>query len=105
MRRLSRFATAGALVVGLAAVVSAPAVMAQSNDGLLTVRGIDGTDRTAVGVTFLWTGDQAGLENLTIREDGQAQKVDKLTDLRKTEKRIGIVPWSTSPGPWAITAP
>ncbi len=91
MRQRGRIAAAGAVVAGLAAVLFAPAAMAQSNAGLLTVRAIDGTNKKAVAVTFLWTGDQAGLENLTIREDGEAKKVDKLTDLRKTEKRLGIV--------------
>ena len=91
MRQHRRFAAAGAAVAGLAAVLFAPAALAQSNNGLLTVRGIDGTDKKAVAVTFLWTGDQADLGNLTIREDGQDRKVDQLTDLRKTEKRLGII--------------
>ena len=52
-----------ALVAGLLAsllatlaVLAAPAAFAQSDGNLLTVRGIDGTDRNAVKLTFLYTG-------------------------------------------------
>ena len=90
-RRGARLAVAGAVLAALGAAMSAPAALAQSGDGMLTVRGIDGTGKKAVGVTFLWTGDPNALEKLTIREDGVAKKIDNLVDLRKTEKRLGTV--------------
>ncbi|MCU1370835.1 MAG: hypothetical protein JWO77_2029, partial [Ilumatobacteraceae bacterium] len=64
-----------ALAFGLVAIGVAPPVQAQSPDSLLTVRKLDGTDKDAVELTFLWTGDAEDLQNLTIREDGQAVKV------------------------------
>lgn len=79
------------LVAALAALVVAPAASGQSKGGLLAVRGIDGTDKKAVKVTFLWTGAPDALKNLTIREDGVAKKVDSLTDLRKTDTRLATV--------------
>jgi tight adherence protein B len=79
------------LVAALAALVMAPPASGQSKGGLLAVRGIDGTDKKAVKVTFLWTGAPDALKNLTIREDGVAKKVDALTDLRKTDTRLATV--------------
>ena len=85
-----RAAAAGA-VVGIVGLLVAPAALAQSGDSMLTVRGIDATDKAKVGVTFLWTGAPEDLTKLTIREDGTEQKVDSLEDLRKTDQRIGTV--------------
>ena len=85
--------TAAALAVAAAvSLVSAGPVQAQSaKDAMLTVRSIDGTDKAAVGVTFLWTGDPQALENLTLREDGRDARIDDLTLLRKTDKRLATV--------------
>jgi tight adherence protein B len=92
MRRTGRLAAAAAALAATAAVLVAPAALAQSSDaGLLTVRGIDATDRDAVKLTLLWTGDAKDLEDLTIREDGATKKVQDLTDLRKTDTRLGTV--------------
>lgn len=92
MKRLrSRIAIAGAVVAGLAAFAVAPAATAQNADPTLTIRSIDGTDRDAVELTFLWTGDEKALETLSIREDGQVKKVDSLTSLQKTDQRTGTV--------------
>ncbi|MCU1497618.1 MAG: Flp pilus assembly protein TadB [Acidimicrobiales bacterium] len=91
-RRRTFARLAGAVVAfGFVAVGAAPPVQAQSGDSLLTVRKVDGTDKDNVAVTFLWTGDAAELKNLTIREDGAAVKVEPITDLRKTDTRIGTV--------------
>lgn len=88
-------ACVGALLAAFAAVLVAPASLAQAQgqpgQGTLTVRGIDGTTKDQIGVTFLWTGEPKALEQLTIREDGGEKKVDSLVDLRKTEKRLGTV--------------
>ena len=90
-RRGGRIAAALAVVAAVFAVVVAPAASAQegAKDGLLTVRGVDGTDAEAVRVTFLWTGAPSALENLTIRENGDERKIDSLTDLRKTDQDMG----------------
>ncbi|CAN5772634.1 hypothetical protein BH10ACT1_BH10ACT1_30760 [soil metagenome] len=95
-RRRSARLGAAAFVAGLVALLVAPAAFAptasaQADASMLTVRGIDATEKDEVGVTFLWTGAPGDLQNLTIREDGEVKKVDALTDLRKTEKRIGTV--------------
>lgn len=81
----------GSLVAGMAAVLVAPAALAQDTDPTLTIRSVDGTDTESVKVTFLWTGDEKSLETLNIREEGQAKTVDSLTTMQKTEQRRATV--------------
>lgn len=69
----------------------APAASAQNSDAVLTIRGIDSTDSSAVRLTFLWTGDEKSLETLQIREDGQSKKVDAIASMQKTEQRMATV--------------
>jgi uncharacterized protein YegL len=64
---------------------------AQGKESKLAVRGIDGTDRENVKVTFLYTGAPQELEDLTIREDGQAKKINELTNLSKTDQGLRTV--------------
>ena len=90
MARRARLAALAA-VMAILALVFAPAAMAQSRNGLLTIRGIDGTNSKAVKLTLLWTGEPNDLKDLVVRENGDAVKVDSLTDLRKTGKGIGTV--------------
>ena len=79
------------LVAILGTLLVVPAAFGQEKGGALAIRSIDGTNAKAVKLTFLWTGAADSLEHLTIREDGVAQKVTSLTDLRKTDKRMGTV--------------
>jgi len=91
MRRRTRFAVAAGLLATVAAMVVAPMASAQSKDAMLAVRGIDGTDKDNVGVTFLYTGAPQELENLTIREDGQEKQIKDLTNLSKTDQGLRTV--------------
>lgn len=90
-RRLLRLGLAASLLAATAAIGAAPVASAQSDEGMLAVRGIDGTDRDAIKVTFLYTGQPQDLEGLTVREDGDLMVIDDLTNLRKTEQRLGTV--------------
>ena len=91
MRRRTRFAVAAGSLAALGAFLVAPMASAQSKESMLAVRGIDGTDRENVKVTFLYTGAPQELEDLTIREDGQAKKINELTNLSKTDQGLRTV--------------
>jgi len=89
--RHGRLAVLAAVVASLFAVLVAPSALAQSREGLLTIRGIDGTNQKAVNMTLLWTGDPNELKDLTIRENGESVKVDSLQDFRKSGRGIATV--------------
>jgi tight adherence protein B len=91
MRRRTRFAVAAGSLAALGAFLVAPMASAQGKESKLAVRGIDGTDRENVKVTFLYTGAPQELEDLTIREDGQAKKINELTNLSKTDQGLRTV--------------
>lgn len=91
MRRRRRLALVAASMACLATVVLAPMASGQANEAMLAVRGIDGTDKANVKVTFLYTGKPQDLKGLTIREDGKAKAVKDLTNLSKTDQRLGTV--------------
>ncbi len=90
-RRRGRLAAVLAVLLASAAVLLAPAAMAQDQGGLLTIRGIDATDKDAIDLTFLWTGPSKDLESLTMRENGESKKVESLTSLGKTDQRLATV--------------
>jgi Mg-chelatase subunit ChlD len=98
-RRWGRLAYVAFIFTLLFAFFGSPATSAQSEDeakegeaeGMLTIRAIDGTDRKAVGVTLLWTGNPTDLSKLSLRENGAERKVTDLVDLRATGRRIGTV--------------
>jgi tight adherence protein B len=91
MRRRTRIAVAAGLLASVGALLVSPMASAQGKESMLAVRGIDGTDRENVAVTFLYTGAPQELENLTIREDGQEKKIKDLTNLSKTEQGVRTV--------------
>lgn len=91
MARRGRLAFVAAIVASLFAAVFAPMASGQSGDNMLAVRGIDGTDRENVKVTFLYTGTPQDLDGLSIREDGETKQITDLTNLRKTDQRLATV--------------
>ena len=92
MARNGRRAVFAALLASFLLLVGISSVAAQSGpEPTFLVRGIDGTSQKAVAMTVLWTGDTKALQELTIRENGAAVKVDDLVDLRKTGRRLGTV--------------
>ncbi len=99
MRRQARLTLVAFLLATLLFGVGASAVSATTEDDstaagpapTMTVRSIDGTDREAVEVTFLWTGSPTEIQNLVIREDGAAVKVDDLVDLGDTGRGLATV--------------
>jgi len=91
MRRRTRLAVAAGLLASVGALLVSPMASAQEKESMLAVRGIDGTDQENVAVTFLYTGAPQELENLTIREDGQAKKIKDLTNLSKTDQGLRTV--------------
>ncbi|NLD78076.1 MAG: VWA domain-containing protein, partial [Acidimicrobiales bacterium] len=62
-----------------------------AKDGMLTIRGIDGTDRKAVEVTVLWTGNATDLSKMALRENGAERKVTDLVDFREAGRGMGTV--------------
>ena len=90
-RRHGRRAVASVFLAILFALVGISAASAQADDPTFLVREIDGTERKAVELTMLWTGEPADLQKLTIRENGAAVTVDDLVDLRKTDRRLATV--------------
>ena len=90
-RRHGRRAVAASLLATFFALIGVSAVAAQSENPTFLVREIDGTEQKAVELTLLWTGEPADLQELTIRENGAAVKVDDLVDLRKTDRRLATV--------------
>jgi tight adherence protein B len=91
MRRRTRLAIAAGTLATIATMVIAPMASGQGNESMLAVRGIDGTDRENVNVTFLYTGAPQDLKSLTIREDGQEKAIKELTNLSKTEQGMRTV--------------
>jgi tight adherence protein B len=91
MRRRTRLAVAAGTLATLGAFLIAPMASGQGRESMLAVRGIDGTDNENVKVTFLYTGTPQELEDLTIREDGQAKKINELTNLSKTDQGLRTV--------------
>ncbi|WP_421119474.1 type II secretion system F family protein [Aquihabitans daechungensis] len=91
MRRRTRLAVAAGTLATLGAFLIAPVASAQGRESMLAVRGIDGTDKENVQVTFLYTGAPQELEDLTIREDGQTKKINELTNLSKTDQGLRTV--------------
>ena len=92
MRRRSRIAlAASALAAGAAVLVAPLAAGGQANDDMLAVRSVDATERKAVDVTFLYTGEPDDLSQLTIREDGALIKGVDLTPLQKTDQGLATV--------------
>lgn len=89
--RRARVAGFAAAIAATAAVLVAPAALAQSEENMLAVRGIDATDASNVRVTFLYTGQPQDLDQLGIREDGATKQIKDLTNLRKTDQRLGTV--------------
>ena len=92
MRARARFAVLGAVLSSVVAILLAPIASGQAaTENMLAVRSIDGTDADNIRVTFLYTGSPDDLSNLSIREDGAIMQVTDLTNLRKTEQRLGNV--------------
>ena len=91
MRRRGRLALAAATLASLGALLVAPMASGQANQSMLAVRGIDGTDKDNVKVTFLYTGAPQDLKGLVVREDGETKQVTDLTNLRKTDRHLGTV--------------
>ena len=91
MRRRGRLALAAAAVATLGAMLIAPMASGQDGDNMLAVRSIDGTNQKDVKITFLYTGAPDDLKSLVIREDGEAKKVTDLTNMSKTDQRLGTV--------------
>lgn len=96
--RWGRLAYVAFILTLLLAFFGSPASSAQSEeedggstDSMLTIRGIDGTDRDAVEVTVLWTGDPNELSRMTLRENGAERSVADLVDLRQTGRGIATV--------------
>lgn len=92
MRRSGRrcVAAAVALVVLAVSFLAVAPARAQTSDPQLVIRSIDGTDRAAVEVEFLWTGDRAQVPDLVIRENGEV--VDSSLPVRLDDQRdFGIV--------------
>ena len=77
-RKRGLAAAAAALVLSIFAVGLGAVAQAQSDDQkpLLTIREIDGSNPEEVKVTFLWTGPEAALSSMTLREDGETQSAD-----------------------------
>lgn len=71
-------AAAAALIVAILALGLGTAAQAQSEGTAphLAIREIDGSDPGEVKVTFLWTGPEAALSSLVLREDGDTQSAD-----------------------------
>ena len=90
MKRRSRLALAAA-VLGTVAASLLPVGAASGATPALAVRSIDATNKDAVKLTFLWSGDPADLSKLTLREAGQVKQVTDLTDLGKTDTHLGTV--------------
>jgi tight adherence protein B len=89
MRRRSRLALGLSALAACGAVLVAPlAAGGQTDDAMLAVRAIDATDKRAVEVTFLYTGQPDDLDQLTVREDGELKTVDDLTPLQRTEQGL-----------------
>jgi tight adherence protein B len=78
-------------LVSFFALIGVTAVSAQADDPIFLVREIDGTEQKAVALTLLWTGEPTSLQEMTIRENGAAVKVDDLVDLRQTDRRLATV--------------
>ncbi|MFN8019729.1 MAG: VWA domain-containing protein [Acidimicrobiales bacterium] len=92
MRSRGRLGLAAAVLASLGALLVGPMAAAQSSsENMLAIRGIDATNRDAVKVTFLYTGEPEDLKALAIREDGATKEVTDLTNLRKTDERLGTV--------------
>ncbi|MCU1371977.1 MAG: putative type secretion system integral rane subunit [Ilumatobacteraceae bacterium] len=86
MRRRTRLAVAAGALASLGALLIAPTASAQSEESMLAIRSIDGTDSKNVQVTFLYTGAPQDLKSLTVREDGQERKIKELTNFSKAEQ-------------------
>lgn len=80
-----------AVLASMAALLAAPMASGQAKDSMLAVRGIDGTNKKAIKVTFLYTGQPTDLKSLVIRENGTSKTVTDLTNLNKTSSRLGTV--------------
>ena len=91
MRRKGRLAIAAAALAGSAVALLAPMAFADTAVPKLSVRTIDATNQDKVKVTFFWSGDATKLSGLTLREDGATKKISDLTDLGKTDTRLGTV--------------
>jgi tight adherence protein B len=67
-----------ALVAACAVFALAPTAFAQSAGGAnaITIRQIDGTDPQHVTVSFVYNGQRADLEELTVREEGRLAHTD-----------------------------
>lgn len=89
MRRKGRLALGAAILASFAVAFVAPLASGEG-ENMLAVRGIDGTDRENVKVTFLYTGTPQDLEGLSIREDGATKQIRDLTNLRKTDQRLAL---------------
>jgi len=89
--RRAVLAAVASSVLAIFALVGGSAVGAQSKDSTFIVREIDGTDQKAVELTVLWDGDSKALQEMTVRENGAAVKVDGVVGLRQTDRRLGTV--------------
>ncbi|MCB1246526.1 MAG: VWA domain-containing protein [Acidimicrobiia bacterium] len=73
------------------AILMLPAASSAAGDeATLSVRQVDARDPDRVGVTFLYTGDQADLEKMSLRENGTAKEVE-LTSMSKTDQRMATI--------------
>ncbi len=91
MARHGRLAVLTAVLALFGVLLGVSAAGAQKSDPTFLVREIDGTQRKAVQLTVLWTGDATALKEMTVRENGAALKVDSLVDFRQTNRRLGTV--------------
>ena len=72
--------------------VAGPAAFAQDdNEAGFVIRQIDGTNPDKVGVTFVWNGDRAELEEMTLREDGRLAPTDPPVPLARAGIKRSLV--------------
>jgi tight adherence protein B len=88
-----RRAGLAALVAACLVFVVGPAAFAQDDQPAngFVIRQIDGTDPTNVGVTFVWTGKRADLEQMTLREEGRLAKTEPPVPLARAGVKRSLV--------------
>lgn len=73
---------AAALCV-VAALITVTGPASAADTASLAIRSVDATQTGKVSVTFLYTGALDDLKTMSIREEGEAQKIESLQTLRK----------------------
>jgi VWFA-related protein len=87
-RRVGRLAAAFVVLAGIAAGTGAVAGAQEGTE--LIVREVDGTDLSAVQITFLYGGDRDDLASLTVRENGRQVETSAPAPLQEGSEQ-GVV--------------